>query len=95
MPKKIYIHCSLIEDCMYIYIYMFDLYLEVKHMYTLLKYNTTNPKMEAYQDAWHLRRLYTFAFKRQHDAEQRGQRPRDWGRVGGGNVFLNVHHNVQ
>ncbi len=77
MPE-IYSRFPDIEDIFYIYIVA----PEVKHMFTLLKYHPTNPKMEAYQDAWHLRRLYTFAFKRQNDAEQRGQRPRDPGRVG-------------
>lgn len=28
-------------------------------------------------DAWDLRRLYTFAFRRQNDAQKRGQKPRD------------------
>ncbi len=56
-------------------------------MYGLLKFECKNPKQEAYTDAWDLRRLYTFAFKRQGDAAKRGQRPRDWGGV---NLIFNT-----
>ena len=39
-----------------------------------------NPKLgekQYYLDAWDLRRLYSFALRRQRDAEKRDQTPRD------------------
>jgi len=50
---------------------------EVRALYGLVKYDTAKPKLESYIDAWDLRRLYTFCFRRQRDAAKRGQKPRD------------------
>lgn len=36
-------------------------------------------KNDAFVQAWDLRRLYTFAFRRQNDAVKRSQTPRDPG----------------
>ena len=52
------------------------LHLQVNSLFHLVKY--TPAGREAYCDAWNLRQLYTFAFRRQKDSDQRGQRPRDW-----------------
>ena len=52
------------------------LHLQVNSLFHLVKY--TPAGREAYCDAWNLRHLYTFAFRRQKDSDQRGQRPRDW-----------------
>lgn len=51
---------------------------QVRALYGLMKYDTANPKRAAYMDSWHLRRLYTFSFRRQLDTQKRGQKPRDW-----------------
>ena len=51
---------------------------QVKVLYGLVKHQPSNVKMSSYIDAWDLRRLYTFAFRRQLDAAKRKQRPRDW-----------------
>ena len=52
--------------------------VQVRSLYTMMKYDIQNPKRAAYMDAWHLRRLYTFSFRRQLDTHKRGQKPRDW-----------------
>eukprot|EP00435_Cladocopium_sp_Y103_P030111 s1467_g7.t1 len=49
---------------------------QVCDLFKMVKYNPAH--REAYCDAWNLRQLYTFAFRRQKDSDQRGQRPRDW-----------------
>lgn len=36
--------------------------VQVRSLYTMMKYDIQNPKRAAYMDAWHLRRLYTFSF---------------------------------
>ena len=59
--------------------YVFPAYaLKVKELYHMVKYDTKDPKKDSYRDAWDLRRLYTFAWRRQRDAQKRGQTPRDW-----------------
>lgn len=50
----------------------------MKALYGLVKHQPSNVKTSSYIDAWDLRRLYTFAFRRQLDAAKREQRPRDW-----------------
>lgn len=57
---------------------------EVKKLYKLVKFESKNIKNDSYCDAWELRRLYTFAFRRQNDAEKRSQRPRDRWEMGMG-----------
>lgn len=52
--------------------------LKVRELYSLVKYDTKDPKKDSYHDAWDLRRLYTFAWRRHRDAQKRGQSPRDW-----------------
>lgn len=42
----------------------------------MVKYQALSKK-EAWTHAWDLRRLYTFAYRRQLDADKRGQKPRD------------------
>ena len=49
--------------------------MQVKSLYDLVGYKP-GPR-EAWFDAWNLRQLYTFAFRRQRDCEQRQQQPRD------------------
>ena len=51
---------------------------QVQALYKLVKFDCGNIKQASYQDAWDLRRLYTFAFRRQLDAKKRNQIPRDW-----------------
>lgn len=51
--------------------------LQVRELYRLVKYEPKNAKTESYVDAWNLRRLYTFSFRRQLDAAKRDQNPRD------------------
>lgn len=57
---------------------------EVKKLYKLMKFESKNIKNDSYCDAWELRRLYTFAFRRQNDAAKRSQRPRDRWEMGMG-----------
>ena len=54
------------------------MFLQIISLYKLFKHQP-RPK-EAYVAAWDLRRLYTYAYRRQNDAEKREQVPRD--RVG-------------
>ena len=49
-----------------------------------MKFESKNIKNDSYCDAWELRRLYTFAFRRQNDAAKRSQRPRDRWEMGMG-----------
>ena len=49
---------------------------QIKKLYEEVKFEPKDPK-SAYKEAWDLRRLYTFAFRRQLDAYKRGQTPRD------------------
>lgn len=49
---------------------------QVNKLFSLFKYKPSKPK-EAYTVAWDLRMLYTFAYRRQNDAQKRGQTPRD------------------
>ena len=52
--------------------------VEVKALYRLVKHQPSSLKTASYVDAWDLRRLYTFSFRRQRDAAKRKQTPRDW-----------------
>ena len=51
--------------------------LQVKELYKLMKYDTTDVKKDSSLDSWDLRRLYSYAFRRQLDAAKRNQFPRD------------------
>lgn len=51
---------------------------QVGALFDVLGYVPDNPK-QAYLDAWNLRRLLSFACRRQKDAHRRGQTPRDAG----------------
>jgi len=55
------------------------LFMEVKELYRLVGFDSKNPANDCYVDAWDIRRLYTFAWRRQNDAAKRKQVPRDWG----------------
>ena len=50
---------------------------QVKELYRLMKHDVADAKQSSYLDAWDLRRLYTFCFRRQLDTVKRGQMPRD------------------
>ena len=52
---------------------------QVKCLYRMVKIESSNPVHDSYVDAWDLRRLYTYAWRRQNDAAKRGQVPRDMG----------------
>ena len=49
----------------------------MKELYKLMKYDTMDVKKDSYLDSWDLRRLYSYAFRRQLDAAKRFQVPRD------------------
>ena len=53
--------------------------LQVKSLYRLVKFDSSNITHDSYVDSWDLRRLYTYAWRRQLDAEKRKQLPRDQG----------------
>ena len=57
------------------------MYEQVKKLFDLVKHKGS--KLDARADAWDLRQLYTFAFRRQRDSSKRGQVPRDYGWVVG------------
>ena len=49
----------------------------MKELYKLMKYDTMDVKKDSYLDSWDLRRLYSYAFRRQLDAAKRFLVPRD------------------
>ena len=57
----------------------FTTILQVKSLYRLVKFDSPNITHDSYVGSWDLRRLYTYAWRRQLDAEKRKQLPRDQG----------------
>lgn len=62
---------------MYIFLFPHSI-LQVKALFSLVKLDPADPT-DSYLDAWDLRRLYTYAWRRQNDAAKRKQIPRDPG----------------
>ena len=51
--------------------------LEVLQLFKAMHFQPARPN-QAYLDAWDLRRLWTYTWRRQRDAQLRDQTPRDW-----------------
>ena len=49
--------------------------VEVRILFQKMAFKPTDPKQE-YLDAWSLKHMYTYAWKRYSDAKKRGQTPR-------------------